>query len=120
MIDLDTNDFTPTFVGQPYQKSLDENVIVGTTVLLINATDDDFGPSGELTYSIKSLENLPFVINPQTGFKLIYSIIVCIFIFTLIIFFYFDAVVMFENVIYFITFFLVFIYFKKIILIVTF
>ncbi|XP_065656896.1 cadherin-related tumor suppressor isoform X2 [Hydra vulgaris] len=63
----DTNDFAPIFIDQPYVKSLNENVEIGTDALLIKAKDNDFGPSGDLTFSIESLQGLPFTINSKTG-----------------------------------------------------
>nr|XP_047123814.1 protocadherin Fat 4 [Hydra vulgaris] len=63
----DTNDFTPIFIDQPYVKSLNENVEIGTNVLLINAKDNDFGLNGDLTFSLENLQSLPFAINSKTG-----------------------------------------------------
>ncbi|XP_065679969.1 protocadherin Fat 4 isoform X3 [Hydra vulgaris] len=63
----DTNDFAPIFIDDPYKKSLNENVDIGTNVLLIKAKDNDTGPSGDLTFSIQNLPSLPFIINSKTG-----------------------------------------------------
>ncbi|XP_037531490.1 protocadherin alpha-8-like, partial [Nematolebias whitei] len=68
---LDTNDNAPIFSEDDYTVMLKENSPIGTTVIMVNATDLDDGPNGELTYSIsnsvnQNLLNL-FEINSATG-----------------------------------------------------
>lgn len=51
---LDINDNNPTFNNnnQPYQVTVLENSIIGTTILTLNATDKDFGFNSQLIYYI--------------------------------------------------------------------
>eukprot|EP00117_Sycon_ciliatum_P046762 scpid2025/ scgid33463/ Protocadherin Fat 1; Cadherin family member 7; Cadherin-related tumor suppressor homolog; Protein fat homolog; Protocadherin Fat 1, nuclear form len=49
---LDVNDNRPEFSAAPYSVDIDENTLVGTTVLSITATDSDATTNGFLTYSI--------------------------------------------------------------------
>ncbi|XP_060935141.1 protocadherin alpha-8-like [Limanda limanda] len=49
---LDINDNRPTFIQDTYQISIQENVAIGTSVFLMNATDPDEGANGEIEYSL--------------------------------------------------------------------
>ncbi|XP_037833230.1 protocadherin alpha-3 isoform X16 [Kryptolebias marmoratus] len=68
---LDVNDNAPMFSEDDYTVMLNENSQIGTTVIMVNATDLDDGPNGDLTYSISNSvsQNLLklFEINPITG-----------------------------------------------------
>ncbi|XP_062250268.1 protocadherin alpha-3-like isoform X3 [Platichthys flesus] len=68
---LDVNDNTPSFTKEVYSVMLDENAVVGTTVLQVNATDLDEGPNGDVVYSFSNSVNRKlfklFEINPSTG-----------------------------------------------------
>ncbi|MEE6478633.1 hypothetical protein FKM82_011908 [Ascaphus truei] len=71
VIVVDINDNAPVFDQSTYKISLIENPILQTIILILNATDLDEGPNGEIEYffddhtsdSAKEVFNL----NPQTG-----------------------------------------------------
>ncbi|XP_060935136.1 protocadherin alpha-8-like [Limanda limanda] len=68
---LDVNDNAPVFTKDVYSVMLNENAPVGTTVIQVNATDNDEGQNGEVVYSFtnsisQKLLRL-FDINPSTG-----------------------------------------------------
>ncbi|XP_063045528.1 protocadherin alpha-8-like isoform X1 [Engraulis encrasicolus] len=52
IIVLDNNDNVPVFSRTLYKASIVENAPVGTSVLVLNATDEDEGANGEVFYSI--------------------------------------------------------------------
>ena len=55
VIDVDpVNDFAPQFTMDQYSANVTENIIVGTQILVVNATDRDVGTAGEITYGISS------------------------------------------------------------------
>uniref|UniRef100_A0A3Q1G628 Cadherin domain-containing protein n=1 Tax=Acanthochromis polyacanthus TaxID=80966 RepID=A0A3Q1G628_9TELE len=63
----DANDNTPTFPQSSYEVFVNESVSVGTSVLTVSAVDEDKGENGYITYSISSLQPLPFRINQFSG-----------------------------------------------------
>ncbi|XP_001961249.3 protocadherin-like wing polarity protein stan isoform X3 [Drosophila ananassae] len=69
----DANNFAPIFENAPYSASVFEDAPVGTTVLVVSATDSDVGVNAQITYSLneESINGLgspdPFSINSQTG-----------------------------------------------------
>ncbi|XP_061103933.1 protocadherin Fat 3-like [Conger conger] len=63
----DTNDNTPTFSQASYEVIINESAPIGTTLLAVSAVDADEGENGLITYSIASLQPLPFNIDPLTG-----------------------------------------------------
>uniref|UniRef100_Q8BNA6-2 Isoform 2 of Protocadherin Fat 3 n=1 Tax=Mus musculus TaxID=10090 RepID=Q8BNA6-2 len=63
----DANDHTPEFQEALYETFVNESVRVGTNVLTVSASDKDKGENGYITYSIASLNLLPFAINQFTG-----------------------------------------------------
>lgn len=69
----DANNFAPTFENAPYTASVFEDAPLGTTVLIVSATDADVGINAQITYSLndESSNGLgssePFSINAQTG-----------------------------------------------------
>ena len=67
----DANNFAPVFERAPYSVSVFEDAPVGTTVLIVGATDSDVGQNAQITYSLGTdggeQEHSEFVINPQTG-----------------------------------------------------
>ncbi|XP_074535832.1 protocadherin Fat 3a isoform X2 [Halichoeres trimaculatus] len=63
----DANDNTPTFEQTSYEVLVNESVPVGTQVLTVSAVDEDKGENGYITYSISSLQPLPFQINQFSG-----------------------------------------------------
>ncbi|XP_044577360.1 protocadherin-like wing polarity protein stan isoform X2 [Cotesia glomerata] len=74
----DANNFAPIFENAPYSVSVFEDAPIGTTVLVVSATDSDVGQNAQVTYSLgtdsddddgnnKNNDNSEFTINPQTG-----------------------------------------------------
>ncbi|XP_053564600.1 protocadherin Fat 3 isoform X2 [Bombina bombina] len=63
----DANDNTPEFQHSSYESFVNESVPVGTSILSVLAFDKDRGENGYITYSIASLNSLPFAINQFTG-----------------------------------------------------
>ncbi|KAI4896769.1 hypothetical protein NFI96_025285 [Prochilodus magdalenae] len=68
---LDTNDNAPVFSSTLYKATVSENVPLGTTVVVLNATDNDEGTNSEITYSIIKRDQdeilQTFNIDPNTG-----------------------------------------------------
>ncbi|XP_068613955.1 protocadherin alpha-8-like [Brachionichthys hirsutus] len=68
---LDSNDNRPMFGQEMYQISIQENVLVGTSVFRMNATDPDEGPNRDIEYSFsKTLKKNVydvFVLDKLTG-----------------------------------------------------
>ncbi|KAL7299168.1 hypothetical protein TKK_0007766 [Trichogramma kaykai] len=67
----DANNFAPVFENAPYSVSVFEDAPIGTTVLVVSATDSDVGQNAQILYSLGSeeggLEATEFAINSQTG-----------------------------------------------------
>lgn len=63
----DANDHIPEFTQLSYSSYVNESVPVGTSILSVSAYDKDRGENGYITYSIASLNSLPFSINQFTG-----------------------------------------------------
>nr|XP_028581876.1 protocadherin Fat 3 isoform X4 [Podarcis muralis] len=63
----DANDHIPEFTQPSYSSYVNESVSVGTSILSVSAFDKDRGENGYITYSIASLNSLPFSINQFTG-----------------------------------------------------
>uniref|UniRef100_A0A8C5QK66 Protocadherin Fat 3 n=1 Tax=Leptobrachium leishanense TaxID=445787 RepID=A0A8C5QK66_9ANUR len=63
----DANDNTPEFQQASYELFVNESVPVGTSIFAVSAFDKDRGENGYITYSIASLNSLPFAINQFTG-----------------------------------------------------
>ncbi|XP_043283002.1 protocadherin-like wing polarity protein stan isoform X2 [Venturia canescens] len=69
----DANNFAPVFENAPYSVPVFEDAPVGTTVLVVSATDSDVGQNARITYSLGSEGNdhqqdiAEFTINSQTG-----------------------------------------------------
>jgi hypothetical protein len=68
---IDQNDNPPIFMNNPYEVSLSEAVAPHTSVIQIQAKDDDYGHNGEVTYSFHedSSQKLAsiFSIDPHQG-----------------------------------------------------
>lgn len=60
------NNYSPEFSSFSYQVFVPENEPVGTTVLIVKATDQDEGPNGFVRYSFENLSD-KFKLNPETG-----------------------------------------------------
>uniref|UniRef100_A0A671THD5 FAT atypical cadherin 3a n=1 Tax=Sparus aurata TaxID=8175 RepID=A0A671THD5_SPAAU len=63
----DANDNSPTFDQSCYEMLVNESVPVGTNILTVSAVDEDKGENGYITYSISSLQQVPFKINQFSG-----------------------------------------------------
>uniref|UniRef100_A0A3B4U4T0 Si:ch73-379j16.2 n=1 Tax=Seriola dumerili TaxID=41447 RepID=A0A3B4U4T0_SERDU len=68
---LDINDNRPTFIQDIYQITIQENVPIGTSIFLMNATDPDEGANGDIEYNLaKTLRRRVydlFELNKLTG-----------------------------------------------------
>ncbi|VEN48444.1 unnamed protein product, partial [Callosobruchus maculatus] len=68
----DANNYAPAFENAPYTATVFEDAVVGTTVLVVSATDNDVGANAQITYSLDAGPDdgnapPPFSINAQTG-----------------------------------------------------
>ncbi|XP_064092540.1 cadherin-related tumor suppressor-like [Macrobrachium nipponense] len=63
---LDVNDNPPIFDHSDYIVSLNESVLPGTSVLQVQATDNDIGDNARLTYYLAESET-QFSVDPETG-----------------------------------------------------
>lgn len=68
----DANNYAPVFENAPYSASVFEDAPVGTTVLVVSASDNDVGINAQITYTlgdelIGGERSTEFTINPQTG-----------------------------------------------------
>lgn len=63
---LDVNDNPPIFDHSDYGVSLNESVPPGTSVLQVQATDNDIGDNARLTYYLAETET-QFSVDPETG-----------------------------------------------------
>uniref|UniRef100_A0A4W5NJG3 Cadherin domain-containing protein n=1 Tax=Hucho hucho TaxID=62062 RepID=A0A4W5NJG3_9TELE len=68
---IDVNDNSPSFSKQLYKVQIPENVPIGTTILILNATDFDEGVNGDIMYSLTAKGDAKhvktFSIDPQSG-----------------------------------------------------
>ncbi|KAL8616761.1 hypothetical protein ACOMHN_017798 [Nucella lapillus] len=69
IIILDQNDNQPIFNTSKYEVQVPENATVGTSVIQVQATDQDSGPNGRIRYSInrETDPDAHFTIDPDTG-----------------------------------------------------
>lgn len=70
----DANNFAPVFENAPYHAHVFEDAPIGTTVLIVTATDADVGINAQITYSLSNDDTSTgmsaaevFSINPQNG-----------------------------------------------------
>lgn len=63
----DVNDNAPVFSQKEYREELIENNYLGKVVTAVNATDQDSGNNGEVSYSLSGELADLFQINPDTG-----------------------------------------------------
>lgn len=62
------NRFTPVFTALSYQVIVPENEPIGSTILVVSASDNDDGPNGMVRYSISGgNERKEFSVHPLTG-----------------------------------------------------
>ncbi|XP_049642839.1 protocadherin gamma-A12-like [Suncus etruscus] len=54
---VDANDNAPVFAQAEYHVSVPENVPLGTTLLVVNASDPDEGANAEVTYSFRYVDS---------------------------------------------------------------
>ncbi|XP_056094127.1 protocadherin alpha-3-like [Rhinichthys klamathensis goyatoka] len=68
---LDNNDNPPVFSKPLYKTTVFENVAIGTTIVVLNATDLDEGSNSDIVYSIIKRDQSKilqiFYIDPNTG-----------------------------------------------------
>ncbi|XP_045575341.1 protocadherin alpha-8-like [Salmo salar] len=68
---LDINDNLPVFTSSLYKTTIPENVLIGTTVFTVNATDADEGTNSEIVYSLRNKDQDRildiFEIDPNSG-----------------------------------------------------
>ncbi|KAA0718279.1 Cadherin-23 Otocadherin [Triplophysa tibetana] len=64
---LDVNDFRPRFSERVFTTSVFENEPVGTSVIMLTATDLDEGENALLTYSLQGPGADAFTLHPDTG-----------------------------------------------------
>lgn len=65
---LDVNDNAPVFQRRDYSVTVPEDVAIGTEVIRVLATSADIGPNAEITYSIRSGNELgKFSIDRNLG-----------------------------------------------------
>ncbi|XP_077122307.1 protocadherin gamma-B1-like [Ranitomeya variabilis] len=69
---IDANDNAPIFTQDMYKVNLKENIPGNSTVIMINATDNDEGINAQITYSLLKISEHNhhtgiFRINPNTG-----------------------------------------------------
>ncbi|XP_024919202.1 protocadherin gamma-A2-like isoform X22 [Cynoglossus semilaevis] len=67
---LDANDNAPVFTRPVYKEAIKENSPVGTIVLTVTATDEDYGNYGKITYAISSTSDQArglFKIDEESG-----------------------------------------------------
>nr|XP_015831508.2 protocadherin Fat 3a isoform X4 [Nothobranchius furzeri] len=62
----DANDNAPQFLQDGYRIVIPENTAIGTDVIQVEATDKDFGPNGEVVYSLLT-STTQFGINSSNG-----------------------------------------------------
>ncbi|XP_075712341.1 protocadherin gamma-B1-like isoform X4 [Rhinoderma darwinii] len=72
IIVTDGNDNAPIFSQDMYKVTLKENIPVNSTVIMLNATDNDEGVNAQITYSLSKTSGIfhhleIFNINPNTG-----------------------------------------------------
>ena len=62
---LDQNDNRATFIGTPYEASINEGVSLDTLVICVNASDPDEGINAQFTLEL--LGTVPFALDATTG-----------------------------------------------------
>ncbi|RVE63928.1 hypothetical protein OJAV_G00140990 [Oryzias javanicus] len=62
----DVNDNVPEFVNLPYYAAVQVEAVPGSVIFRVSAVDRDYGPNGEVTYSLK-MQQRNFEINPVSG-----------------------------------------------------
>lgn len=69
----DANNFAPVFENAPYSAAVFEDAPIGTTVLVVSASDSDVGINAQISFSLNEDTSNglgahePFAINQQTG-----------------------------------------------------
>ena len=63
---METNQHTPVFTSMNYNVSIEETYPLLQLILTVNATDDDLGPFGRITYTIQPPSEI-FFINSTDG-----------------------------------------------------
>ncbi|KAF4105172.1 hypothetical protein G5714_014503 [Onychostoma macrolepis] len=74
---LDINDNRPLFSRETYSATLQENSVIGTVVIRVNATDMDDGPNSDIEYNFATLnskEHDVFELDQVTGEIQVYKL----------------------------------------------
>jgi hypothetical protein len=64
---LDQNDNSPQFSQASYTKVLPENVVIGTPVVTVSASDRDEAENAKVTYSLRNDTDGMFMIDSESG-----------------------------------------------------
>ncbi len=72
---LPVNEFVPSFELQRYTVSIPESSSMGTSILQVKASDNDFSEDGTIAFSLNSTQYL--YINPETGIVTVVKPIDC-------------------------------------------
>lgn len=64
---LDENDNAPVFMHDIYYAGVNSKAIIGTEIILVNATDADIGKNAQIEYMITSSNLYKFGANKTTG-----------------------------------------------------
>lgn len=64
---LDENDNAPIFINEIYYAGVNSKAVIGTEIILVNATDVDIGKNSQIEYMITSSNLYKFGANKTTG-----------------------------------------------------
>lgn len=64
---LDENDNAPVFANDVYYAGVNSKAVIGTEIILVNATDADIGKNSQIEYMITSSNLYKFGANKTTG-----------------------------------------------------
>ncbi|KAM7364223.1 cadherin 87A isoform 3-T5 [Cochliomyia hominivorax] len=64
---LDENDNAPVFMNEVYYAGVNSKAVIGTEIILVNATDADIGKNSQIEYMITSSNLYKFGANKTTG-----------------------------------------------------
>lgn len=76
----DVNDNVPEFVNLPYYAAVQVEAVPGSVIFRVSAVDRDYGPNGEVTYSLK-MQQRNFEVKVSFIYVLISPIFILFFIF---------------------------------------
>ena len=73
---VDVNDNRPTFDLPDYSTNIDNNPVLGSYIIQVQAQDPDFGNNGNVSYSLVTGNDCPFIIDSITGTILVNSSVI--------------------------------------------